>query len=76
MTMFEEACSVYGAIRAGAQGYVLKDADEEEMLRAIRAVGHGEAIFSSAAAAAARGNTVPLVANGGDFSDALTLSVN
>ncbi len=34
------------ALRAGARGYVLKDADEEEMVQAIRAVGRGEAIFS------------------------------
>ena len=34
------------ALKAGARGYVLKDADEEELLRAIRAVSRGEAIFS------------------------------
>jgi DNA-binding NarL/FixJ family response regulator len=33
-------------MRAGARGYVLKDADREDILRAIRAVGRGEAIFS------------------------------
>ena len=38
------------ALRAGARGYILKDADEEEMMRAIRAVGRGEAIFSPAIA--------------------------
>jgi DNA-binding NarL/FixJ family response regulator len=37
-------------MKAGARGYVLKDTDEEEMLRAIRGVGHGEAIFSPAIA--------------------------
>src|SRR5438876_544257 len=37
-------------LRAGARGYVLKDADEEEIVRAIRAVGRGEAIFSPAVA--------------------------
>jgi len=35
----------WGIKRAGARGYVLKDAEEEEMVRAIRAVGRGEAIF-------------------------------
>ena len=50
VTMFEDDYSVFTAMRAGARGYVLKDADEEEMLRAIRAVGHGEAIFSPAIA--------------------------
>ena len=46
VTMFEDDYSVFAAMRAGARGYVLKDTDEDEMLRAIRAVGHGEAIFS------------------------------
>ena len=50
VTMFEDDYSVFTAMRAGARGYVLKDADEEEVLRAIRAVGHGEAIFSPAIA--------------------------
>jgi len=46
VTMFEEDASVFAALRAGARGYVLKDAEEEEIIRAIRAVGNGEAIFS------------------------------
>ena len=50
VTMFEDDYSVFTAMRAGARGYVLKDADEEEVVRAIRAVGHGEAIFSPAIA--------------------------
>lgn len=50
VTLFEDDDSVFAALRAGAQGYILKDADEEEMVRAIRAVGQGEAIFSPAIA--------------------------
>lgn len=50
VTMFEDDDSVFAAMRAGARGYVLKDTDDEEMTRAIRAVGHGEAIFSPAIA--------------------------
>lgn len=46
VTLFEDEDSVFMALRAGARGYILKDADEEEMVRAIRAVGRGEAIFS------------------------------
>jgi DNA-binding NarL/FixJ family response regulator len=46
VTLFEDEDSVFMALRAGARGYVLKDADEEEMILAIRAVGKGEAIFS------------------------------
>lgn len=47
VTMFEDDASVFTAMRAGARGYLLKDADKHEILRAIRAVGNGEAIFSA-----------------------------
>ncbi len=50
VTLFEDEDSVFMALRAGARGYVLKDADEEEMVLSIRAVGKGEAIFSPAVA--------------------------
>src|SRR5215203_1445051 len=46
VTMFEDDGTVFQAMRAGARGYVLKGANYAEMLRAIRAVGNGEAIFS------------------------------
>ena len=46
VTMFEDDDSVFAAMRAGARGYLLKDADQEELARAIRAVNRGEAIFS------------------------------
>ena len=51
VTMFEDDGSVFAAMRAGARGYLLKGAKYDEMLRAIRAVGAGEAIFSPAIAA-------------------------
>lgn len=50
VTLFEDDESVFAALRAGARGYILKDADEEEMVRAIQAVGAGQAIFSPAIA--------------------------
>ena len=50
VTLFEDDESVFAALRAGARGYVLKDADEDEMIRAIQAVARGEAIFSPAVA--------------------------
>jgi DNA-binding NarL/FixJ family response regulator len=51
VTMFEDDDSVFAAMRAGARGYVLKGADQEEMLRAIQAVARGEALFGPAIAA-------------------------
>jgi DNA-binding NarL/FixJ family response regulator len=50
ITLFEDDDSVFMALKAGARGYVLKDADEEEMVLSIQAVGKGEAIFSAAVA--------------------------
>jgi DNA-binding NarL/FixJ family response regulator len=50
VTLFDDIESVFTALRAGARGYVLKDAGEGAMARAIQAVGRGEAIFSPAVA--------------------------
>ncbi|HEY9378407.1 MAG TPA: response regulator transcription factor, partial [Jiangellaceae bacterium] len=38
---------VFEAVRAGASGYVLKGADPEEVISAVRAVVHGEAVFGA-----------------------------
>ena len=45
VTMLEDD-SVFAAMRAGARGYILKGAQPDDTLRAIRAVALGEAIFS------------------------------
>lgn len=50
LTMFEDDDSVFAAMRAGARGYILKGASQAEMLRAIRAVASGEALFGPAIA--------------------------
>ncbi len=50
LTMFEDDASVFAAMRAGARGYVLKGADQDEIERAVRAAAAGEAIFGPAIA--------------------------
>src|SRR3954469_978412 len=50
VTMLEDDDSVFAAMRAGACGYLLKGANQAEILRAIRAVANGEAIFGPAIA--------------------------
>ena len=50
VTMFDDDDSVFAAMRAGARGYLLKDATLADVLRAITAVSSGEAIFSPAIA--------------------------
>lgn len=47
LTMFRDDQSVFTAMRVGAKGYVLKDADEAELLQSVRIVGNGGAVFSS-----------------------------
>ncbi len=51
VTMFEDDDSVFAALRAGARGYVLKGADQTELLRVVEAVGRGEALFGPPIAA-------------------------
>lgn len=51
ITMFEDDDSVFAAMRAGARGYLLKGAQREDILRAVRAIGSGEAIFGPSIAA-------------------------
>ena len=50
LTMLEDDESVFAAMRAGARGYLLKGAGQDEILRGIRAVASGEAIFGPAIA--------------------------
>lgn len=51
VTMFEDDHLVFAAMRAGARGYLLKGVRHEDMVRAIQAVGNGDAIFSPTIAA-------------------------
>lgn len=50
LTMLDDE-SVFGAVRAGARGYLLKDTDPERIVAAIRAVAAGDAVFSGSIAA-------------------------
>lgn len=50
LTMYRQDQYVFEAIKAGARAYLLKDADGDELLRAIRAVANGEALLDSAIA--------------------------
>ncbi|MFB9686191.1 response regulator [Amycolatopsis plumensis] len=45
LTMADESESVFAAMRAGARGYLLKDAEPDEIIRAVQAVARREAIF-------------------------------
>ncbi|MGH3453510.1 MAG: response regulator [Nocardioidaceae bacterium] len=50
LTMAEDDDTVFAAMRAGARGYLLKEAGPDDIVRSITAVAHGEAVFGAAVA--------------------------
>jgi two-component system, NarL family, response regulator LiaR len=51
LTSFGEDEQIFPAVRAGAAGYLLKDVEPQELVRAIRAAHEGEALLHPAVAA-------------------------
>src|SRR4051812_46699010 len=47
LTMNEDADTVFAALRAGARGYLIKEADAAEIAHAVRAVSAGAAVFGA-----------------------------
>ncbi|MET1058910.1 MAG: response regulator transcription factor [Nocardioides sp.] len=45
LTMFEDDATVFTAMQAGARGYLLKGAEQDEIVGALRAVASGQVIF-------------------------------
>ena len=64
LTMYDDDATVFTAMQAGAQGYLLKEAEQDEIVRAVRAVVAGEAIFGPGVAARVLGffNRTPAAA--------------
>lgn len=54
LTMSDDAASLHAALRAGARGYLLKEASKEDISRALTAVTNGELVIGRGAAAAVR----------------------
>lgn len=52
LTTFLDEQLVVRAVKAGARGYVVKDVDTTELVRAIRAVARGESAFDARSASA------------------------
>ncbi|MCW2657345.1 MAG: two-component system response regulator [Jatrophihabitans sp.] len=45
LTMHDDDDSLFAAMKAGARGYLLKGAEQEDIARAVRAMHAGEAVF-------------------------------
>jgi DNA-binding NarL/FixJ family response regulator len=50
LTMHEDDEALFGALRAGAHGYLLKGASRIEIVRTVLAAASGEAVYGAAAA--------------------------
>ncbi len=51
LTMYDDDATVFTAMQAGAQGYLLKGAEQDEIADGIKAVARGQAIFGPGVAA-------------------------
>jgi len=51
LTMFDDDDSVFSALRAGARGYLLKGADQEQIRRAVSGAASGDVVFGAQLAA-------------------------
>lgn len=45
LTMLDDDDSLFAAMRAGARGYLLKGAEQEDIERAVRGIASGQAVF-------------------------------
>jgi len=50
LTMFEDDDTIFGAVSAGAAGYLLKGANGADIVAAVRAAAAGQAVFGAALA--------------------------
>jgi DNA-binding NarL/FixJ family response regulator len=46
LTTFDDEEHVFGALRAGASGFLIKDVEPDELLRGVRVVARGEALLA------------------------------
>jgi DNA-binding NarL/FixJ family response regulator len=65
LTTFDDDEHVFGALRAGASGFLVKDVEPEELLQAVRVVARGDALLApsvtrSLIAAFTTGHAVPV----------------
>ncbi len=50
LTMLDDDEAVFGAMRAGARGYIVKGADTDDVVRALESVARGDVVFGPAVA--------------------------
>jgi DNA-binding NarL/FixJ family response regulator len=71
LTTYADDASIVGALRAGARGYLTKDAGRTELAAAVRAVASGQATFAPEVGARLVGSLTATARPGPDAAGAL-----
>jgi two-component system, NarL family, response regulator NreC len=72
MTVHEDESTLLEMIRAGASGYIIKTADESELLNAIRVISNGDIYIHPSMTRALLNETSPKTKKNQAFQEALT----
>ncbi len=70
LTVSDEEDDLYGAVRAGANGYLLKDASLDDVADAVRAVARGESLISPSMASKLLAEFTAVTGGGGTEQEA------
>lgn len=76
LTTFDDDRSLFGALRAGAAGYLLKDVSSDTLTSAIHAAARGEAFLQSTVTGRVVAAFARMMESGGTQADALVLPLS
>jgi DNA-binding NarL/FixJ family response regulator len=76
LTTFDDDANLFGALRAGAAGYLLKDVSSDTLVSAIRAATRGESFLQSTVTGRVVAAFARLMEEGGARAEALVLPLS
>jgi DNA-binding NarL/FixJ family response regulator len=76
LTTFDDDANLFGALRAGAAGYLLKDVSSETLVSAIQAATRGESFLQSTVTGRVVAAFARLMESGGPRAEALVLPLS
>jgi DNA-binding NarL/FixJ family response regulator len=76
LTTFDDDANLFGALRAGASGYLLKDVSSETLVSAINAATRGESFLQSTVTGRVVAAFARLMESGGPKAEALVLPLS
>jgi DNA-binding NarL/FixJ family response regulator len=76
LTTFDDDASLFGALRAGAAGYLLKDVSSDTLVAAVTAAARGEAFLQSTVTGRVVAALARLMESGGPRAEALVMPLS